>query len=171
MQRELRLPSLTFVGGRILSQSLLMPRARALKSRAGVPMRQRKESGFLIFNSLLASSASPRTGREPRISRILGTVKPSWALSRSAPTLSKPYLGIVPRPCLGLVSVRKGYVRLPSGACLPEIRSRSAQNRSRVTSAERFQELQGEALEGKGELTVEHGPVWCHTILPRGLLE
>src|SRR5215203_5991909 len=31
---------------------------------------------------------------------------------------SEPSLKIVPRPCLRLVTVRKGYVRLPSRACL-----------------------------------------------------
>ena len=37
---------------------------------------------------------------------------------------SEPSLKIVPRPCLRLVTVRKGYVRLPSRACLPEIPSK-----------------------------------------------
>jgi hypothetical protein len=42
-----------------------------------------------------------------------------WMLKPSGPPLeagplSKPYLGIVPRPCLGLVTVRKGCVRVPS---------------------------------------------------------
>ncbi len=75
-----------------------------------------------FFATLRSCFVLPACGlaRNPFTPTIAVLLKPSGPYLEAGP-LSQPYLGIVPRACLRLVTARKDCVRLPSRARLLQI--------------------------------------------------